>query len=224
MTEDAAAETAGPPIRVLVVEDHTTFAELLTGALEREPDLTSIGYATTVAAGVALFLTSRPEVVVMDYHLPDGNGLDAAGQILARAPDTRIVMLTAYPSADALERAATLGVSAFLPKDGSLATLLQTLRQATPGNMITDPALLAHLTARRAQPSGPSIPDLTHREMDVLRLMAAGSDVRTNARTLGISTSTCRGYTKSVLSKLGAHSQLEAVVTARQRGLLDPQQ
>jgi DNA-binding NarL/FixJ family response regulator len=106
MTEDTAA---GPPIRVLVVEDHMTFAELLTGALDREADLASIGYATTVAAGVALFEQERPAVVVLDYHLPDGDGLDAAEQILARAPETRIVMLTAYPTAEALERAAALG-------------------------------------------------------------------------------------------------------------------
>jgi DNA-binding CsgD family transcriptional regulator len=88
--------------------------------------------------------------------------------------------------------------------------------------MITDPALLAHLSAfRQQQAAGPQ---LTHREMDVLRLMATGSDVRTNARRLGISTQTCRGYTKSVLAKLGAHSQLEAVVTAARQGLLPPQQ
>jgi DNA-binding NarL/FixJ family response regulator len=219
MTEETAGRTS-----VLVVDDHKTFAELLTGALDREPDLAGLGYAADAAGGVSMALALHPDVVVMDYHLPDTDGLDAAAQILTRAPDTRVVMLTADPSPEALEQAAALGVCAFLPKDGSLATLLQTLRQARPGNMITDPALLAHLTARRARPAGPPIPDLTHREMDVLRLMAAGSDVRTNARTLGISTSTCRGYTKSVLAKLGAHSQLEAVVSARQRGLLDPQQ
>jgi DNA-binding NarL/FixJ family response regulator len=218
MTEDSN----GQGIRVLVVEDHTTFAELLTGALDREADLVSIGYAGTVAAGVRMFLESRPEVVVMDYHLPDGDGLAAAEQILARAPETRIIMLTADPSTDVLQQAAALGICAFLPKDGSLATLLQTLRQATPDNMIVHPALLASLTRR--QQAGPPPASLTQREMDVLRLMAAGHDVRTNAHTLGISTSTCRGYTKSILAKLGAHSQLEAVVTATRQGLLSPRQ
>jgi DNA-binding NarL/FixJ family response regulator len=221
MTEDSAGQrSCGQGIRVLVVEDHTTFAELLTGALEREPDLVSIGYATTVAAGVRMCLQSRPEVVVMDYHLPDGDGLAAAGQILDRAPQTRIIMLTADPSSGVLQQAAALGVSAFLPKDGSLASLLQTLRQARPGSMIVHPSLLAGL-ARRKQ-AGPPVPVLTQREMEVLRLMAAGHDVRTNARTLGISTSTCRGYVKSILSKLGAHSQLEAVTTATSTGILPP--
>lgn len=216
-----AAENAGSLTRVLVVEDHTTFAELLTAALEREPDLVSIGYAGSVAAGVEQFFQARPEVVVMDYHLPDATGLDAAQQILGRVPETRILMLTADPSTLVLERAASVGVCAFLPKDGSLATLLQTLREARPGSMVTDPALLGKLAAsRRQQAAQPPVPVLTQREMDVLRLMASGSDVRTNAKVLGISTSTCRGYTKSILAKLGAHSQLEAVVTATQRGLL----
>jgi DNA-binding NarL/FixJ family response regulator len=214
------AETAGPGRRVLVVDDHTTFAELLTGALDREPDLTSIGYATTAAAGVSMYLAFRPEVVVMDYHLPDNDGLAAAEQILARAPQARIIMLTADPAAQVLEQAAALGVSAFLPKDGSLTALLQTLRQATPGSMIIHPALLARL----ARPVTPPPPALTQREMDVLHLMAAGHDVRTNARTLGISTSTCRGHTKAILAKLGVHSQLEAVAAATRQGLLAPRQ
>ena len=149
MAETTGTGAAGRCIRVLVVEDHTTFAELLTAALEREPDLTGLGHAGTVAAGIAACLELKPEMVVMDYHLPDGDGLDAAGQILARAPETRIVMLTADPALDVLERAAILGVCGFLPKDGSLAALLQALRHARAGNMITDPALLARLTARR---------------------------------------------------------------------------
>lgn len=207
--------------RVLVVEDHRTFAELLTGALDREPDLVGIGHAADVASAVARALALRPDLMVMDYHLGEEDGLDAAEQILAQAPQIRIVMLTAYPTAEALQRAAALGVSAFLPKDGSLSGLLDALRTAGPGSLIVHPALLAHLT-RPPQPAGPPAPALTHREMEVLTLMAAGHDVRTNAQALGISTSTCRSYTKSVLAKLGAHSQLEAVAIATRQGLLPP--
>jgi DNA-binding NarL/FixJ family response regulator len=220
MTEETAGRTS-----VLVVDDHKTFAELLTGALDREPDLAGLGYAADAAGGVSMALALHPDVVVMDYHLPDTDGLDAAAQILTRAPDTRVVMLTADPSPEALEQAAALGVAAFLPKDGSLAVLLQTLRQAHSGSMIVHPALLARLVAGlQNQSTGPPVPALTQRETDVLALMAAGHDVRTNARILGISASTCRGYTKSILAKLGAHSQLEAVVAATRQGLLPPQQ
>jgi DNA-binding NarL/FixJ family response regulator len=216
-----AVEAALEQTRVLVVDDHTTFAELLMGALNRESDLVSIGHAESVEAGVAMTLSLRPDVVVMDYHLADGNGLAAAEKILAREPSTRIVMLTGDPSTDILERAAALGTCAFLPKDGSLAIMLDTLRQARPGSMIVHPSLLAQLVNRRQQQdsAGP-VPALTQRELEVLRLMAKGHDVRANAKTLGISQNTCRGYVKSILAKLGVHSQLEAVVTATRLNLL----
>jgi len=218
---EMAVETVAEQTRVLVVDDHTTFAELLMGALNREPDLISIGHAESVKSGVAMTLEMHPDVVVMDYHLSDGDGLTAAEQILAREPGTRIVMLTGDPSLEVLEKAAALGTCAFLPKDGSLATMLDTLRQAKVGSMITHPTLLAQLASRRSRREpDPAVPALTQRELDVLRLMAQGHDVQTNARTLGISQNTCRGYVKSILAKLNAHSQLEAVVTATRLNLL----
>ncbi|MEV7647494.1 response regulator transcription factor [Arthrobacter sp. NPDC089319] len=206
-------------LRVAVVDDHTTFAELLSDALGREPDLVNVGNAGGVNDAVALCLRSRPDVVIMDYHLPDGDGLEAAEQILADAPDTRIILLTGNPSPDVLARAAGSGLCGFLPKDGSLSTLLETIRHAKSGSMVVYPAILSQKRrAHAAKP--PGSPALTERERQVLALMAAGHDVRTNARTLGISQHTCRGYVKSILAKLGAHSQLEAVATAQRLELL----
>jgi DNA-binding NarL/FixJ family response regulator len=206
-------------LRVAVVDDHTTFAELLSDALGREPDLVNVGNAGGVDEAVALCLRSKPHVVIMDYHLPDGDGLEAAEQILADAPDTRIILLTGSPSPDVLARAAGSGLCGFLPKDGSLSTLLETIRHAKSGSMVVYPAILSQ--KRRAQAAKPpGSPALTERERQVLALMAAGHDVRTNARTLGISQHTCRGYVKSILAKLGAHSQLEAVATAQRLELL----
>lgn len=206
-------------IRVLVVDDHNTFTELLTGALDREPDLSCVGSARSVEGALEQFKALMPDVVVMDYHLANGDGLDAAAHILALRPETRIVMLTGDPTQEALERAAQIGICAFIPKDGSLTTVLDALRHARPGSMVIDPSLLSQLSARRtAAPPHEGL--LTLREMSVLRLMADGNDVRTNARLLGISESTCRGYVKTILAKLGAHSQLEAVAIASRRGLL----
>lgn len=207
-------------IRVLVVDDHTTFAELLTGALDLESDLSCVGSARSVEEAVARFAELEPDVVVMDYHLAGGNGLDAAEHIMADAPQTRIVMLTGDPIRAALERAARIGICAFLPKDGSLATVLESLRHASRGSMVVDPSLLAAFAARPAAASVGG-PPLTVRELGVLRLMAAGNDVRTNARLLGITESTCRGHVKAILAKLDAHSQLEAVATATRLGLLE---
>jgi DNA-binding NarL/FixJ family response regulator len=206
-------------LRVAVVDDHTTFAELLSDALGREPGLINVGNAAGVDEAVALCRRSKPDVVVMDYHLPDGDGLDAAEQILAAAPDTRIILLTGNPSPDVLARAAGSGLCGFLPKDGSLSTLLETIRHAKSGSMVVYPAILSQ-NRRPQAPRTPGSPALTERERQVLALMAAGYDVRTNSRTLGISQHTCRGYVKSILAKLGAHSQLEAVAAAQRLELL----
>ncbi|WP_230977550.1 response regulator transcription factor [Georgenia yuyongxinii] len=220
MTSDAWEHSPDMPTRVLVVDDHTTFAELLTGALDRENDLVSVGFASSAASGVQHFRVLRPDVVVMDFHLPDANGISAAKEILDEDPSARVVLLTGDPTHEALERAAAIGVCAFLPKDGSLATVLEVLRHARPGAMIVHPSLLTQLGARRDQRSRPA-PVLTQREREVLSLMAQGKDVRGSAKQLGISLNTGRSYVKSILAKLDAHSQLEAVAAARRLGLLD---
>lgn len=209
------------PVRILIVDDHTTFAELLAGALDREQDLLCVGTAKTAAAGVELAAAVQPDLIMMDFHLPDENGVDAAARILAANPGTRIVILTGDPTMEALERAASLGVCGFLPKDGSLSTMLDTIRTCRVGGFIVHPSLVVQLaTQRRAPRPAPPTVSLTKRELEVLALMAKGGDVRVNARILGISESTCRWHVKSILAKLDAHSQLEAVVMARKMGLV----
>ncbi len=139
----AAATKPANRLRILIVDDHTTFSDLLAGALDREPDLQSVGAAKSVASAVTMFRDLAPDVVIMDLHLPDGSGLEAAGRILSEAPGTRIIMLTGNPSQEALREAARTGICGFLPKDGALGAMLDTLRHAHTGSMIVPPALLA---------------------------------------------------------------------------------
>ncbi|TFB91688.1 response regulator transcription factor [Cryobacterium sp. HLT2-28] len=208
-------------IRILIVDDHNTFAELLAEALDREADLCTVGLANNGRRAIELCDTLRPDLVVLDYHLPDESGLSVAALILAQAPATRIVMLTGDPTPEVLERAASIGVCAFLPKDGSLIGMLDTLRHARVGGFMVHPSLVAQLSAQwRLHEYNPAVQALTRRELEVLHLMARGNDVRANALTLGISENTCRGYVKSILAKLEVHSQLEAVVSATRLGLV----
>ncbi|TFC03065.1 response regulator [Cryobacterium mannosilyticum] len=208
-------------IRILIVDDHNTFAELLAEALDREADLCTVGSANNGRRAIELCDTLRPDLVVLDYHLPDESGLSVAALILAQAPATRIVMLTGDPTPEILERAASIGVCAFLPKDGSLIGMLDTLRHARVGGFMVHPSLVAQLSAQwRLHEYNPAVQALTRRELEVLHLMARGNDVRANALTLGISENTCRGYVKSILAKLEVHSQLEAVVSATRLGLV----
>ncbi len=143
-------------LRILIVDDHTTFSDLLAGALDREPDLQSVGAAKSVASAVTMFRNLEPDVVIMDLYLPDGSGLKAAERILSEAPETRIVMLTGNPSQEALREAARMGICGFLPKDGALGVMLDTLRHAHAGNMIVNPSLVARWGSTIPSASGPS--------------------------------------------------------------------
>ena len=129
-------------------------------------------------------------------------------------------MLTAHVTAAVVADAAASGVCGFLPKDGHLADMLKTVRTAEPGNLAVDPALLARLIGQSQAPSRTLPRPLSQRELTVLTRMADGKDVTSSARELRISAHTCRGHVKAVLDKLGAHSQLEAVVIAVRIGLI----
>ena len=216
MTESTNAAA----LRVLVVDDHSTFAELLTDAINREPDLVSVGHATTGAAGVAMFAELRPDVVLMDLQLPDIDGFVATAQIVALSPQVRVIMLTAHVTATVVANAATSGACGFLPKDGHFADMLKTLRTASPGSLAVDPAVLARLLNQPQAATRVLERPLSQRELSVLVRMADGRDVTRIATELNISSHTCRGHVKSVLSKLGAHSQLEAVIIAVRIGLI----
>ncbi len=205
--------------RVLVVDDHRTFADLLALALAGQQDLECVGTATTAATALALAGRLDPDVVVMDVRLGEDDGLAVTAELTARSADVRVVVLTAHATQSLLERAAEVGACCLLPKDGSLEEMLVGLRSARRGGFVVHPTLMHTLmTGRRS--IDPPPPALTQREHDVLARLAKGVDARSIARELGISVHTCRGHVRSLLGKLGAHSQLEAVATAIKVGLL----
>lgn len=203
--------------RVAVVSSQALFAELLCQALTLREDLASAGYAGTINEAAELCASAGPDVVVVDCALPDGDGLDAAERILAAAPLARIILLTAGPAQDILSRATEPGISAVLPMNASLESLMEAIRHALPGATTVHPSLLVPAVVPGAAAKAPA---LTRREMQVLVLLAEGSDVRTTARNLDITVNTCRGYVKSILSKLDSRTQLQAVASARKLQLL----
>ena len=208
---------------VVVIDDERTFADLLHHALSDQPDLDCVGVAYDLDSGLALVDQHAPDVVLLDVHFrgAERDGVDAAGEILALRRDTWVVLLTGRADADILRRAADVGVCSLLPKDGSLPELLTTVRTARLGELVVHPALLRTLAAAE-RPAKRSKRSLSQREEEVLALMMTGLDSRSIADQLGISIHTCRSYVKAVLRKLDAHSALEAVAIARQRGLVEP--
>jgi DNA-binding NarL/FixJ family response regulator len=207
--------------RVLVVDDHQTFSELLAMALDSQQDFECIGTAASGAAAVDLAARERPDMVVMDIQLAKENGLEVTRRIRAAVPDSVVVVVSAHRDLDWVLRAARSGASAFAPKTGSLTEMLSVLRQARNGSMLVAPSVYSQ------PPSAPPLARdilterLTGREHEVLVLMGKGMAPRGIARLLGISVNTCRGYVKTIHGKLGVRSQLEAVVKAQRIGLLE---
>ena len=208
--------------RLVVIDDHETFADLLSVGLRSEPDLDCVGVAYNIDAGLALVNEVLPDMVVIDFMFAgdDRNGVAAAAAIKLRHPDVQIVLLTGCSDASLIHRAATAGVSAVAPKDGSLPDLLGILRSPRGAGLVVHPRLLRSLE-RPPAPARARPTELSPREHDVLGMLAMGLDARAIAQRLGISLNTCRGYVKTMLRKLGAHSQLEAVAIASRQGLFD---
>ena len=212
------------PATVLVVDDHKTFTDLVRMALESEPDLACVGTAHDVRTARAMVEEHDPDVVLMDVNLGAEDGLELTADLVAANPALRVVVLTAHGEATVTRRAVAAGACAVLPKDGSLPELLHGLHTASTGSVAVHPSLLRKLVnGEQHAPPDDSVPlsPLTPREMHVLQLLAQGRDVRAISRELHISVNTCRGHVKNVLMKLGAHSQLEAVVVAGVHGLVE---
>ena len=229
MSEAALSETAAESrvIRVMIVEDHQVLADGLELALGRSPDVEVVGSAGTVTDAVELAYQQQPDVILMDFHLPDGTGAEAATRIRAELPRVAVVVLSADTGDEAMLAAIQAGASGYLVKSEAVAKVVAAVRKAAEGEMLIPAATLAGLLARQHQRAHQQaerqrlLGQLTPREVEILKLMAEGLDNYDIADKLVIGYTTVRGHVQNVLEKLGAHSKLEAVARAGEYGLLD---
>jgi DNA-binding NarL/FixJ family response regulator len=212
------AEDGGVP--VLIVDDQKLFAESLARMLSDEPDITVVGVASSAEQAVALSSRLRPRVVLMDYQMPDQDGVTTAAEIKRRDPETMVVMLTGFADDGVLVAAIDVGCSGFLTKDRAAAEVAGAVRAAAAGEALVTPDLLARLLPQLNRTNRPGV-DLTERERQVVDLMARGLPNKTIAAELYLSVNTVRNYVQSVLTKLSAHSKLEAVANAVRDGVID---
>ena len=208
-------------IRVVIVEDHLMFSQALRSALDDSDDIAVAATAETGAAGIAAVAKHNPDVVLLDYRLPDQDGIETARMMKAQSPASRVVMLTAASDDDVLRRAIQAGCSGYLTKDQTIDELTLAVRAAYNGEALISPELLSRLLHRLGDRTRPGS-DLTSRETEVLRLLAEGFSNQAIAADLGIRLATVRNHVQSVIGKLQAHSKLEAVATALRLGLIRP--
>ena len=205
----------------MIVDDHLMFAESMARLLSDEGNIRVVGGASTGGEGLTLISQLEPDVVLIDFHLPDRNGVEVAAEVKARNPKTIVVMLTASTDDRVLVAAIDAGCSGFLTKDRAASEVADAVRAAAAGEALISPAQLARLLPNltRSQPAVGA--DLTARERELLQHLALGQTNKVIAAELHLSVNTVRNYVQSVLTKLNAHSKLEAVATAVRAGIIE---
>lgn len=207
---------SGAPIRLMLIYDHEMMAQSLRMILEQEDDIEVVAVAHSVAAAVAAVADAQPDVILMDYCLPDGDGVTATARIKQDHPAIKVVLLTGSDDPQALQRAVDVGCLGYLDKTAPLDELAAAVRVAAGGHVVISAKDLAQLVPGRAKDIGA----LTKREREVLHLVAEGLTNQAIAAELVLSVHTVRTHVQTILAKLGAHSKLEAAAVAKRRRIL----
>ncbi len=201
-------------------DDHAVFVEALTAALPQK-GFTVVGTATSIRDTLASVRRHRPDVCLLDRYFADGDGIDAIGSVAESGSATmRIVIVTADRDVLAMRRALRSGASGYVNKMCGLAALVEAIRSVAAGEVVTQlPALRAPGPPGGGQ-QPPLTSELTGRERQCLGLLVAGAGTNSMAAELGVSPTTVRTHVQALLSKLGAHSRLEAASIALRHSLL----
>jgi DNA-binding NarL/FixJ family response regulator len=215
------------PITIMVVDDAVLFRESLLTLLQQQPEMTVVGQAGSVEEAVTAALRLKPEMILMDFSLPDGTGLDATLAILAQLPKTKIVFLTVHEDDERLFGAIRAGAAGYVFKNARAAELVKTLRGVARGEVGISRALARRILDEFARtPSQPSeaeafgtVEELTARELDIVRELARGLSNHEIADKFVISENTVKNHVRNVLGKLHLHSRREIANYARTHGL-----
>ena len=206
---------------VLLADDHTLFRQGLRGLIEKEPDMQVVGEADSGAEAVEMATRLRPNVALLDISMPLLDGIEAGKRIVSESPGTRILLLSAYDSADYVRRALQSGASGYLLKNVDMSMLAASVRLVAKGELVIDTAptgRLLEMLVEQDTPSHPVAEGLNPREMEVLRLIATGKTNKEAAVELKISERTVQAHMLNVFRKLGVSSRTMAVLHALRRG------
>lgn len=202
-------------IRILTVDDHQLLREGIAAVLESQDDMTLVAQASNGREAVESFRRLRPDVTLMDLRMPDMSGIEAITQIRGEFPDARIIVLTTYAGDAQAAAALKAGAAGYLLKNLVRKELLETIRAVHSGKRRVPPEIATEIAEHVADD------ELTGRELEVLRRVAAGKSNKLIAAELDISEGTVKTHMKSILPKLDASDRTHAVMIALKRGILD---
>ena len=202
-------------IRILTADDHPLLRKGIASLVNLEADMKLVAEATSGQEAIDLYRLHRPDVTLMDLQMPGMNGAEAIGEILSEFHDARIIVLTMYRGDAQILRALKAGARGYILKGHVHRELLETIRAVHAGQKRIPPDIAAEL-AEHATDEG-----LSSREIDVLRLIAAGNSNKLIADQLSIGEATVKSHVANILSKLGANDRVHAVTIGLKRGMIE---
>jgi len=206
-------------LRIVFCDDNRLLGEALAAALHAWGHQ-AVAVTTSAAAGVTAVAEHLPDICLLDLRFPSGeDGLTAARRMRTQCPGTAVVVLSGVLDPAVAREARSIGVAGYLAKDQSVLQIARALQVIASGGAVYECARSSHAHASVSQRAQPPY-DLTPRETDVLRRIVAGQSTEQMSLEMNIATSTLRTYVKSLLTKLGAHSRLQAAALASREGLV----
>jgi DNA-binding NarL/FixJ family response regulator len=202
-------------IRVLVTDDHPLLRDGIAALIGSEEDMELIGEASNGREALDLFRKHQPDITLMDLQMPEMNGIDAIGAIRGEFPEARIIVLTTHPGDVQVSRAFKAGARAYLMKSELRKELLKTIRAVHAGQKRMSPEVASELAEHVTDGA------LTPREIEVLRLVAAGNANKEIGARLSLTEVTIKSHVKNILAKLEANDRTHAVTIALKRGIID---
>lgn len=214
-------------IRMVIVDDHALFREGLASIIQIEPDIEVSGLAGTVQEAVEIVRELKPDIVLMDFVLPDGTGADATRLVLKEHPDCKIIFLTMSEEDENLFAAIRSGAKGYLLKNMSPSKLVTTIRSVQRGESALSRSMTLRLMEELSRTEEPEhledqwLGKLTQREKDVLRVLSTGKTNKEIAKQLYISENTVKYHVHSILDKLSLPNRKAAAVFAKEHGIED---
>jgi DNA-binding NarL/FixJ family response regulator len=207
-------------VSVLLVDDHEVVRMGLRTLLDKRENLAVVNEAGSVAEAVSAARQSRPDVIVMDIRLPDGNGVEACREILGELPDTKVIMLTSYADDEAVYGSIMAGASGYLLKQTRGQNLAEAIERVARGESLLDPSVTEKVLARMralASGEGDELAALSDQERKILGLIAEGKTNKEIAEDVFLSDKTVKNYVSSILSKLNLRRRSEAAAFIAER-------
>ncbi|MEO8285825.1 MAG: response regulator transcription factor [Chloroflexota bacterium] len=214
------------PIRVLVVDDQPVFTEMLRVVLDMQEDIKVIGMAFTGDEGLRMAIETKPDVLLVDYHMPGMTGLGVIQGLREAGEDTTVVVLTADTGEAVMAEAIAAGAAGYITKQQALSEVVQAVRTASEGEPVVPPFMIPrilshfHRQQQREQQAELLKARLSAREIEILEQLARGKSNESISEIFVLSPNTVRTHIQNVIKKMGVHSKLEATTLSLQLGII----